>query len=92
MEGNSFNLEKQINDFLENFKQSANRTVDDDEWSCRLTRSKSKVDGLEMTGMLSSNLIGVTTILVTIKYRGNNAVGTLRKCLICSTLVGPFHY
>ena len=54
MESSSFNLEKKINEFLENFNQTANNAIEDELFNNDgLTRSRSKYmmdDGLEMTG------------------------------------------
>lgn len=55
MESSSFNLEKKINEFLENFNQTANNAIDDDFMFNQhgLIRSRSKCmmdDGLEMAG------------------------------------------
>lgn len=55
MESNSFNLEKKINDFLENFNQTANNAIEDELFNDGLIRSRSKFtmdDGLEMAGNL----------------------------------------
>jgi hypothetical protein len=55
MDSGSFNLEKKINEFLENFNQTANSAIEDDLYNFNdgLIRSRSKFtmdDGLEMTG------------------------------------------
>jgi hypothetical protein len=55
MDSSSFNLEKKINEFLENFNQTANSAIEDDLYNFNdgLIRSRSKFtmdDGLEMTG------------------------------------------
>lgn len=54
MESSSFNLERKINEFLENFNQTANNAIDDEFiFNDGLIRSRSKFamdDGLEMTG------------------------------------------
>lgn len=55
MDSSSFNLEKKINEFLENFNQNASSAIDDDlcHFNGGLIRSRSKFtmdDGLEMTG------------------------------------------
>lgn len=54
MDSNSFNLERKINEFLENFNQTANSAIEDELFSDgSLTRSRSKFmmdEGLEMTG------------------------------------------
>lgn len=56
MDSSSFNLEKKINEFLENFNQTANSAINDDlyQFNDGLIRSRSKFamddDGLEMTG------------------------------------------
>lgn len=54
MDSNSFNLEKKINEFLENFNQTANSAIEDEFlFNDGLIRSRSKYameDGLEMTG------------------------------------------
>jgi hypothetical protein len=56
MDASSFNLEKKINEFLENFNQTANSAIDDDLYNFNdgLIRSQSSKfamdDGLEMTG------------------------------------------
>lgn len=55
MDSNSFNLERKINEFLENFNQSANSALDDGGvlYGDGLVRSRSKYlmdDELEMSG------------------------------------------
>lgn len=54
MDSSSFNLEGKINEFLENFNQTANSAIEDELFSDgSLTRSRSKFmmdEGLEMTG------------------------------------------
>jgi hypothetical protein len=59
MDSSSFNLEKKINEFLENFNQTANNAIDDELYNYNdgLIRSRSKFamdDGLEMTGNVAS--------------------------------------
>lgn len=58
MDSNSFNLERKINEFLENFNQTANSALDDGGVFCGdgLVRSRSKYlmdDELEMSGRVS---------------------------------------
>lgn len=53
MDSSSFNLEKKINEFLENFNNTANSAIEDELFNDGLMRSRSKFtmdDGLEMTG------------------------------------------
>lgn len=54
MDSNSFNLEKKINEFLENFNQTANSAIEEEFlFNDGLIRTRSKYtmeDGLEMTG------------------------------------------
>lgn len=54
MESSSFNLEKKINEFLENFNQTANSAIEDEllfnEGLTTRGRIKFTMDGLEMTG------------------------------------------
>lgn len=54
MDSSSFNLEKKINEFLENFNQTANNAIEEELlFNDGLIRSRSKYtmeDGLEMTG------------------------------------------
>jgi hypothetical protein len=56
METSQFNLEKKINEFLENFNQTANSAIEDEllfHDGSSMVRSRSKYvmdDGLEMTG------------------------------------------
>lgn len=59
MESSSFNLERKINEFLENFNQTANSAIEDELLFNEglTTRSRSKFmmdDGLEMTGNVES--------------------------------------
>lgn len=53
MDSSGFNLERKINEFLENFNQTANNAIEDELFNDGLIRSRSKYtmdDGLEMTG------------------------------------------
>lgn len=64
MDNSNFNLEKKINEFLENFNKTAISAIDDD-FNDGLIRSRSKFamddDGLEMTGNgLQLHDIGLT--------------------------------
>lgn len=55
MDNNNFNLEKKINEFLENFNQTASNAIEEELFSDGLIQSRSKIamdDGLEMTGNL----------------------------------------
>lgn len=53
MDSHNFNLERKINEFLENFNQTASIATEDEILFDGLIRSRSKLlmdDGLEMTG------------------------------------------
>lgn len=57
MDSNGFNLERKINEFLENFNQTANNALDDGVlYGDGLVRSRSKYmmdDELEMSGRMT---------------------------------------
>lgn len=58
MDSNGFNLERKINEFLENFNQNANSALDDGDvlYGDGLIRSRSKYmmdDELEMSGRMT---------------------------------------
>lgn len=67
MDSNGFNLERKINEFLENFNQNANSALDDGDvlYGDGLTRSRSKYmmdDELEMSGRMTRHSRYMTSI------------------------------
>lgn len=67
MDSNGFNLERKINEFLENFNQNANSALDDGDelYGGGLMRSRSKYlmdDELEMSGRMTRHSRYMTSI------------------------------
>lgn len=67
MDSNGFNLERKINEFLENFNQNANSALDDGDvlYGDGLIRSRSKYmmdDELEMSGRMTRHSGYMTSI------------------------------
>lgn len=61
MDNNNFsNLEKKINDFLHNFNQTADNSIDDEAEFLGIGSSRANLEeGLELTGRMQSMLVNL---------------------------------